>query len=185
MPAKTGFSGEGAAGTPAGIESARAMGPISLSTAVDAPRERVFDYLCDLSQRPAWTDHFMQDLRLERIESSGVGSGVRCRVDAPRGIRYMDLSITEAERPHRVVEEGHGGRRNGIRLKAVWELTEGPGAVTTVGLTFLTEPRGRRGGRWWRRRWKKALRRLGQALEAGTEVEQPVVVAGADRLPAA
>jgi hypothetical protein len=157
------------------------MRPIALSTAVDAPRERVFDFLCDLSRRPTWTDHFMDDFRLERIEPAGQGAGARFRVKAPRGIRYMDTTITESRRPHKIAELGLGGRGNRITLHAVWELTEGPGAVTTVNLTFWTDPARGRGGRWWRRRWRKALRRLGEAIESGAEAPQAVVVAGGNR----
>jgi uncharacterized protein YndB with AHSA1/START domain len=150
--------------------------PISLTATVDAPRERVFDFICDLSKRPAWTDHFMSDFRLERIEASGQGAGARFRVGAPR-IALADTTIAEASRPHRVSEVGHGGRWNRITLRTVWELTEGPGAVTTINLSFWTEPAGR-GARWWRRRWKKAMRRLSAAIESGEPVPEEIVVAG-------
>jgi uncharacterized protein YndB with AHSA1/START domain len=161
------------------------MAPISVTATVDAPRERVFDLLCDLGARPAWTGNFIDDFRLVREQPSGVGASARFRVDAPRGIRYMDTTITEAERPHLVAEQGFGGRSNRITLKSVWELTEGPGAVTTVSLTFAAEPRGLRGGRWWKRRWKRALHALAEVVESGERPPETVVVAGADRLPAA
>ena len=163
------------------IDSAAPMGmPISLTTAVDAPRERVFDFICDLAQRPAWTDHFMRDFRLERIEPSGQGAAARFRLKAPRGIRNADTTIAEAERPHRIAEVGYGGRSNRITLRMVWELTEGPGAVTTVKLSFWTEPSGR-GARWWRRRWSKALRRLADAVESDQPAADMIVVAGGNR----
>ena len=161
------------------------MAPISVSSTVDAPRYRVFDVLCDLRARPAWIDHFAKDFRLVREEPRGVGASARFRVDAPRGVRYMDTTITEAERPHLVAEQGFGGRSNRITLKSVWELTEGPGAVTTVSLTFAAEPKGLGGGRWWKRRWGRALRRLAEVVEAGDRPREVVGVAGADRLPAA
>ena len=153
--------------------------PISLTATVDAPRERVFDFLCDLARRPAWTDHFISDFRLERIEPAGQGAAARFRVGAPR-IRFADTTIADAERPHRVAEIGHGGRLNRVTLRTVWELTEGPGAVTTVNLSFWTEPSAR-GGRWWRRRWKKALRRLAAAIESGEPAGDALVVAGGNR----
>lgn len=154
--------------------------PISVTATVDAPRERVFDFICDLSNRPAWTDHFMSDYRLERIEAAGQGAAARFRIKAPRGIRHADTTIAEAERPQRVTEIGHGGRSNKITLHSVWELTEGPGAVTTVNLSFRTDPAGR-GGRWWRRRWRKALRRLAEAVESGTPATDAMAVAGGNR----
>ena len=160
------------------------MAPISVSTPVDATRARVFDVLCDLAARPAWTDHFAEDFRLVREQPAGVGASARFRANAP-GIRYMDTTIVEADRPHLVVEEGHGGRSNRVTLRAAWELTEGPGAVTTVTLTFGRESGRLRGGRWWRRRWSRALRRLAELVESGDAERETVVVAGADRLPAA
>jgi uncharacterized protein YndB with AHSA1/START domain len=155
------------------------MGPISMSATVDAPRERVFDFICDLSTRPAWTDHFVHSFQLERIEPAGQGAAARFQVKAP-GVRYMDTTIAEAERPHRIVERGHGGRSNRVDFTTVWELSEGPGAVTTVTLTLLAQPL-RRGKRGWRRHWRKALRRLGGAIESGVPPEQTARVAGGNR----
>lgn len=155
------------------------MGPISLTTTVDASRERVFDFLTDLSNRPAWTDHFIHAFQLERIEPAGVGAAARFQVKAP-GVGYMDTTISEGERPHRIVERGHGGRSNRIDFTTVWELSEGPGAVTTVSVTFLAKPL-HRGGRRWRRHWRKALRRLGEAIESGVPPERTARVAGGNR----
>jgi uncharacterized protein YndB with AHSA1/START domain len=168
------------------------MGPISLTTTIDAPRERVFDLIVDLGRRPAWTDHFLSDYRLERIPPVGKGAAARFRVDAPGGITYMETVISDAERPHRIAESGRGGRLDRIPCRTLWELSEGPGALTTVVFTFWTEPaaivdRLRELGRtgWWRRRWKRALRRLGELIESGADVAAPRErVAGADRVPA-
>jgi uncharacterized protein YndB with AHSA1/START domain len=153
--------------------------PITVSTTVDAPRERVFDFVSDLARRPAWIEHFAEDFRLERLEASGQGAGARFRAGAP-GIRYMDTTIERAERPHLIEERGHGGRSNRKEIRTVWELTEGPGAVTTVSVTFWTDP-GRRGGRWWKRRWRRALRRLSEAMESGAPDAPEAVVAGGNR----
>ena len=164
------------------------MGPITLTIAVDAPRERVFDFLCDLAAREAWTDHFARDYHLERIPASGLGSAARFRVDAPAGVRYMETVIAEATRPHRIVEHGRGGRLDRIPIRIVWELREE--ATTIVVLTFWTAPtsaidRVREVGRarWWHRRWSKALRRLRELVEGGADVER-TQVAGGDRQPA-
>jgi hypothetical protein len=164
------------------------MGPISLSTEVDAPREQVFDFICDLAARPGWIDHFADDYHLERIPPRGQGAAARFRVDAPAGIRYMETVIAEAARPHRVVENGRGGRLDRTTMRTVWELSEN--GVTNVTFTFWTEPasmfdRIREAGRsrWWRRRWAKALRRLRDAIESGAESAPRAQVAGSDRLP--
>jgi uncharacterized protein YndB with AHSA1/START domain len=163
------------------------VGPITLTIPIDAPRERVFDFISDLAIRPSWTDHFARDYRLERIPAVGVGAGARFRVDAPAGVRYMETVIAEAERPHRIVEHGRGGRLDRIPMRILWELREGP--TTTLTLTFWTAPtthldRIREIGhtRWWRRRWGRALRRLRELVESGAEVPR-VEVAGGDRLP--
>jgi hypothetical protein len=170
------------------------VGPISLKTTIDGPRERVFDLIVDLGRRPAFTDHFLDDYRLERIQPVGRGAAARFRVDAPGGIKYMETVIAEAERPYRVVESGRGGRLDRIPCRVLWELREGPGEeMTTLIFTFSTEPgsivdRLRELGRggWWRRRWKRALRRLGELIESGSEGAAPrAAVAGGDRVPAA
>jgi uncharacterized protein YndB with AHSA1/START domain len=163
------------------------VGPISLTTSVDAPRERVFDFICDLASRPSWIDHFASDYRLMRIPAQGQGAGARFRVDAPAGVRYMETVIAEAERPHRVVEHGRGGRLDRLQIRLIWELEEGP--VTRVSLTFWTMPAGpfdriREIGRerWWRRRWSRGLRRMAELIESGTAPPR-TEVAGGDRLP--
>jgi uncharacterized protein YndB with AHSA1/START domain len=98
------------------------VGPISLSTSIDAPRERVFDVICDLAVRPAWTDHFAHDYRLERIPATGQGAAARFRADAPAGVRYQEMVIAEVDRPYRIVEHGRGGRLDHIPMRLVWEL---------------------------------------------------------------
>jgi uncharacterized protein YndB with AHSA1/START domain len=162
------------------------VGPITLTISIDAPRERVFDFIIDLGVRPGWME-FARDFRLERISASGVGAGARFRVDAPAGVRYMETVVAEADRPHRIVEHARGGRLDRIPMRIVWELTEGP--TTMVTLTFWTAPttlidRIRETGhtRWWRRRWSRALRRMRELVESGAAVPR-VEVAGGDRLP--
>lgn len=163
------------------------MGPISLTVSIDAPRERVFEFICDLGVRQGWTDHFASEYRVERIPAQGLGAAARFRVDAPAGVRYMETVITEVDRPFRVVEHGRGGRLDHIPIRTVWELEEGP--TTTVRLTFWTTPpsafdRIREVGRtrWWKRRWSRALRRLQEIIESG-EAVPPTQVAGGDQLP--
>jgi uncharacterized protein YndB with AHSA1/START domain len=165
------------------------VGPISLTISIDAPRERVFDFICDLGVRQSWIDHFASDFRLARISASGEGAAARFRVDAPAGVRYMETVIAEADRPFRIVEHGRGGRLDHIPIRTVWELEEGQ--TTTVTLTFWTSPpsvfdRVRELGRsgWWKRRWSKALRRMQELIESGAAAPR-TEVAGGDRLPVA
>jgi uncharacterized protein YndB with AHSA1/START domain len=163
------------------------VGPITIKTSIDAPRERVFDFICDLGTRPGWIDHFASDYRVQRIPASGRGASARFRVDAPAGVRYMETVIAETDRPHRVVEHARGGRLDRVAMRLVWELEAGP--TTTVTLTFWTIPpsileRFREIGRerWWRRRWSKALGRMRDLIESGATLA-PVEIAGGDRVP--
>jgi uncharacterized protein YndB with AHSA1/START domain len=164
------------------------MGPISAETSIDAPREQVFETICDLSIRPAYSD-FLHDYRLERVEPEGLGAAARFRT-GPFGARtWMDTAIEETEPPHLISERGHFGRLNRNQAFTAWELAEGPGAVTTVRLTFWTKPATRfdrmrelltLSGPWYRRRWKRALRRLADLVEDGKPAPR-VKVAGGDR----
>jgi uncharacterized protein YndB with AHSA1/START domain len=167
------------------------MGPITASTSVDAPRERVFEFLADLANRPAFTDHFMRDFRLELLESSGVGAAARFRVEAPLNTIWMETVIDETDPPHMISERGQGGRLDRIPMFTAWEVVRGPGAVTTVSVAFWTEPdhpldriRERLGaGRWYRRRWSRALQRMRTLLEAERGSTERVGTAGGNRHP--
>src|ERR1700752_2497078 len=96
------------------------MGPISVRRSIDAPRERVFDFVSDLANRPAFTDHFIGDLRLERPESRGGGASARMRI-ARRGL-WLETVVVEASGPHRILERGRGGRWDRIPIATAWEL---------------------------------------------------------------
>lgn len=165
------------------------MGPIRAETEIDLPRERVFAVLADLSLRPAFTDHFLSGFNLTRIESSGVGAGARFRVEAPLRKVWMDTTIVALEDAHKVVERGRGGRTNRVPNHTVWELTEGPGTLTSVRLSHWTEPgpvdRGLEilsaGSAWQERSWRQALRRLRDGLESGELGGERIAVAGGNR----
>jgi len=165
------------------------MGPISVTEPIDAPRERVLEFLCDLANRPAFTDHFISEFRLERLESWGVGAAARFRI-AARGL-WMETVIEEVSPPHRILERGKGGRFDRIPILTGWELVEGPASDSCeVALSFLTEPshpldrlRERLGAeRFYRRQWSIALSRLKELIESERPVER-VGVAGGARLP--
>ncbi len=165
------------------------MGPISSEIEIDAPRGQVFATLFDLAARPSFTDHFLTDFHLTRLDGSGVGAGARFRVDAPLRRVWMDTAIVSAEEPFRVVEEGRGGRGNRIANHTVWELTEGAGGLTAVRVSHWTEPGpGDRllellsaGPLWQGRGWRQALRRLRDDLESERPASERIAVAGGNR----
>jgi hypothetical protein len=154
------------------------MGPVTAELAIDAPREAAFEYIGDLSNRPAFTDHFIDGLRLLRAESAGIGAGARFRFHAPPQAIWMDTTITELDVPHRISERGRGGRFNRIPSATEWELLSGPGPLTTVRVTYWTEPEKAvdrlkevLGGAsiWYARDWATALRRLRERLESASK----------------
>jgi uncharacterized protein YndB with AHSA1/START domain len=163
------------------------MGPVSAEIEIDVPRQRAFEAIADLSLRSAFTNHFLSDLHLTRIESSGVGAGARFRFAVwPRRV-WMDTTIVELDEPHRVLEHGRGGRGNRIPSTTLWELTEGPGALTSVRVSYWTEPSNpvdralellSGASIPYERRWRETLRRLRDGLESGELAEHRLTVAG-------
>lgn len=163
------------------------MGPVSAKIEIDVPRQRIFEAIADLSLRPAFAGHFLTDFHLTRIESSGVGAGARfCFSVRPRRV-WMDTAIVEADEPHRIVEHGRGGRGNRIPSTTLWELTEGPGSLTSVRVSYWTEPSNpidraleliSAASIPYERRWREALRRLRELLEADKLGERRLTVAG-------
>jgi hypothetical protein len=165
------------------------MGPIRAETEIDVPRRQVFATIADLAARPAFTDHFLSDFHLTRIDAVGVGAGARFRVEAPLRSVWMDTTIVELDEPFRIVERGQGGRVNRIPTHTIWELTEGPGSLTAVRMSHWTEPgsldRGLEllsaGSVWQERSWRTALRRLRDGLESGVWDGNRIAVAGGNR----
>ena len=51
------------------------MDPIELSINIDRPREEVFEYLADIANHPEFTDHYLKEWRLTRVDSYGRGAG--------------------------------------------------------------------------------------------------------------
>ena len=150
------------------------MDPLSVSTVISAPRERVFDYLQDIANHGEFTDHFLVDWHLTRIDSVGRGAGARFRVKVPGNrFSWADVTFVEVERPHRIVEVGRTGKYNRIRTLGVYELASGASGTTRVRFTLETEPvtlsdrllegLGARG--WMRRKNERAMRRLRSILE--------------------
>ncbi len=150
------------------------MDPVTVSTVISAPREAVFDYLEDIANHAEFTDHFLKEWHLTRIDPVGRGAGVRFRVAAPlTRFGWAEVTFAEVERPARIVEVGRSGKNNRIRTLGVWQLDPGPSGATRVSFTLQTWPvklsdrllesLGARG--WLRRKHQRALRRLRAILE--------------------
>jgi uncharacterized protein YndB with AHSA1/START domain len=170
------------------------MRPLVLSCTIDAPRERVFDYLADVANYAEFTDHFLKDYRLERLNSRGVGAAASFRIAsslaalplaAPLASLWAEAVIVEVDPPHRIAIEGQAGRLGRNRLHAVIALTKHDEGMTRLTLEFSSEPvtradrlREALGARSWLRfQWGKALRRLRLILEEGEPSAHAVRVA--------
>ena len=163
------------------------MNPLTVSILVSAPRERVFDYLQDIANHPEFTDHYLVDWHLTRLDSVGTGAGARFRVKAP-GNRFSwgDVTFAEVQRPHRIVEVGRTGKNNRIRTLGVYELDPAAGGSTRVRFTFESRPEtladrlqeGFGARAWTLRKNRRAMHRLRRILEQGEGRGQRVTVAG-------
>jgi uncharacterized protein YndB with AHSA1/START domain len=158
---------------------------VKVSTVISASCEDVFDVLEDLSQRPAFSDHYLKDFRLSRANPRGTGATARFLFARRIFAERAEIRILECERPHRIVEEGSVGRLGRSSLSAVYEL-QPEASGCRVELTTSSEPktavdrlRQRGARRWIHRNTKKALTRLRKLLEdPGSGPSERVTVAG-------
>lgn len=163
------------------------MGPVYAEIDIDAPRERIFEYLMDMATRPDLYGDAVSSFRLLRLESRGIGAGARFRFKRRKA--WADSTIKSAESPRRISERGATGRLNRIKTGTEWEIAESPGGVSTVRLTFWTEPVGAAkhldrmtgGAGWYGRLVKRAVRELRDRIEAERTATVPVPVAGGNR----
>jgi uncharacterized protein YndB with AHSA1/START domain len=161
--------------------------PLSVSTVISAPREQVFDYLQDIANHSEFSDHYLVDWHLTRIDSVGLGAGARFRVKIPGNrFSWADVTFVEVERPYKIVEVGRTGKNNRIRTVGVYELAPGASGTTRLRFTLQTEPYtlsdrlmealGAR--RWLKRKSRRAMRRLRAIIERDEERGRRVTVAG-------
>ena len=177
------------------------MGPISAEIEVDASREAAFELISDFCRRPNFTDHFLTDFHLTRIDARGRapgrGSGSRRRCARPGRTRRSSRSRrpsrskSAAGRPHEPDPEPDGlGDR------------AGPGGHDPAPRHPLDDADESRrplveslswGAHFQRKGWKGALKRLRDILEAEGPGGERIAVAGGtatrpasrNRLPAA
>ncbi len=158
---------------------------------IDVPRERAFEFLADLANRPSFMGRFISDFRLMRLDSSGVGAAARFRI-RERGL-WMETEIEELSAPYRIIERGRGGRMGRIPVCTAWEATEAGIDSCEVKVVHWTEPSHHvdkltertpwmRG--YYRRALDGALAQLKELLE-GEAATGRAAVAGGDRVPGA
>ena len=160
------------------------MRPFTCSVTIDAPRERVFDYLEDVANHVEFSDHYLKDFRLERLASRGVGAAARFRIGLGRSL-WGEISIAALDRPYRVALEGETGRLGRVKIHAVYTLTASGQDMTRLEYELGTTPASRAaelrlifGGRTWLRlQSRRALQRLARLLEDGQPRAQAAGVA--------
>ena len=152
------------------------MDPFTVSTTIAKPRELVYEYLADIANHAEFTDHYLVDWHLTRVDSYGSGAGARFKVKAPLSrFSWADMTFAELQPPFKIIEHGRGGKYNRIRMLGTYTLSPGPGGTTKVQYTLETEPAllsdrllEAFGGRAWSRRQAgRAMRRLRMILEEG------------------
>ena len=162
------------------------MDPVELTITIDRPREEVFEYLADIANHPEFTDHYLKDWRLTRVDSYGRGAGARYKMDGPfKRFGWSDLTFIKVDAPREIVAVGRGGKFNRIKTYASWTLEPASGG-TRVEFVFETEPKlptdrfvesfGFR--RWFKRKSGKGLRRLRSILEDNERRGTRATVAG-------
>ena len=162
------------------------MREVKVDTVISSSCEEVFDVVSDLSRRPAFSDHYLEDFRLARPDPQGVGASARFLL----GRRFLgdrgEIRITRCERPHLIEEEGRVGRRGRSTIAFVYELRPSDDGGCRIELTTRTNAgtavdRFRQRGMpsWLRRRTGKALDRLRKLLEEpASDAGGRVTVAG-------
>ncbi len=164
------------------------MRQVTVHTVISAPREEIFDFVADLSNRPAYCDHYLDEFRLARANPRGVGAAARFRLDAPLANEWAELSITVCDRPRRILEEGRVGRLGRSRFVVVYDFLPETAGTTRVEMTSYAEPataidRLKHVGaaRWVSRKSARALDRLRAIFEEPAKGDLPrATVAGYD-----
>jgi uncharacterized protein YndB with AHSA1/START domain len=161
---------------------------VTASVKIGRPREEVFAYLADIANHSEFSDHYVEQFRLTRVDSVGQGAGARFRLRTPfQRFAWSDMTFVVVEPPHRIVAIGRGGKFNRIRTTAIWTLDTGPGGGTEVEYMIESEPvfptdrlvetlSGQRG--WFKRKVRKALLRLQAILEENEDRGARATVAG-------
>ena len=163
------------------------MDPVTANVLIDRPREEVFDYLADIANHQEFSDHYLKEWRLTRVDSVGRGAGARFKIDAPLDrFGWGDMTFIDVQRPHRIVAAGRAGKFNRNKTWTTWTLSPS-GNATQVEVTteaevnmatdkFLNTVLRRRG--WLKRGLRKGLRRMQSILEEDLDRGKRATVGG-------
>ncbi len=149
------------------------MKPITVSTVVDRPREEVYDFLFDLRNHEAFTDHMM-------VDWSGDADRITVRSKFNRR-DVLHIETVDKVRPEKTVEHGVslGGKR---RTSGTYLLAEAAPGRTEVTFEFryLKAPLRERGPMaplvraFLHRLNAQAMRRLQELLDQPSRSRQSV-----------
>ena len=164
------------------------MDPVHVKVRIDRPRDEVFAYLADVANHSEFSDHYLSNWHMLRVDSYGEGAGARFRVGVPwQRFDWGDYTLVEVEKPHRIVALGRYGKFNRIKTTGIWTLDTASGGATEVEYMFESEPAlptdrwvetltGQR--RWFKRKLRKSMKRLQSILEEDHGRGARVTVAG-------
>jgi carbon monoxide dehydrogenase subunit G len=162
--------------------------PFTVTVNVALPREQVFEYLADIANHAEFTDHYLVDWRLTRVESYGEGAGARFHAKVPLNrFSWADMTLAELQPPFKIVERGRGGKFNRIKMIGTYEIVEAHPGITRVEYTYETDAHvlsdviaeNTFGRSWAKRKAKKSMKRLRAILEEGRmRGKRPSVAAG-------
>ncbi|RRQ81243.1 hypothetical protein CQW39_05500 [Streptomyces griseofuscus] len=117
------------------------MRPVTVSTEVPYPPERVHDFLEVMAHHERFTDHYLTDWR---YSGPSRGFGARATVTAALGGTRTDVGIEviNSEPPHRIVEHNvsAGGRRQAHGIYTIAPLPDGAGSRVSFTYTWLCAP---------------------------------------------
>jgi uncharacterized protein YndB with AHSA1/START domain len=163
------------------------MDPVTANVLIDRPREEVFDYLADIANHQEFSDHYLKQWRLTRVDSVGRGAGARFKIDAPLDrFGWGDMTFIEVQRPHKIVAAGRAGKFNRMKTWTTWTLTPSGHAtqveVTTESVPALLTDRFMelvtRRRSWMKRGLRKGLRRMQSILEEDLDRGKRATVGG-------
>jgi hypothetical protein len=157
--------------------------PIEQRIVISAPREEIYEFLLDVSNRVAWMDNYLRDFRLTRVNPVGVGAGAAFEIASPLFPQRAEYQTIEGESPRLIRERGRIGRLGRTTGYTEWELFDNYGS-TELTVTIWTEPGIRWDGikeglgvrPWVKRQIGISLRRLRKIFEE--DAERPLARAG-------